>query len=162
MRRSTQLPGRYHGASAADLILLGLQDILALERGQISLRTTTYPIPGAAPAFNSSAVTRIRNRLNMSQAMFALYLNVPTRTLQSWEHGSRQPKAGEARLLQFAAADPALFARIMLGLNGSQKPAPTPRQVLSGRSSRVARKSGGSRNVATRRSAQSRSGPPHA
>jgi len=158
LKRSTRLPARYRGASAADLVLMGLKDILAYERGQISLRTTTYPIPRAAPAFNPSAVTRIRNRLHMSQAMFALYLNVPTRTLQSWEHGSRQPKAGEARLLQFAAADPALFARIMLGLNGSRKPTPTPQQVLPKRSSRVTRKSSGTRKTAARRAATSKSG----
>ena len=158
MKRSTRLPARYQGASAADLILLGLKDILAYERGQISLRTTTYPIPSAAPAFNPGAVTRIRTRLHMSQAMFALYLNVPTRTLQSWEHGSRQPKAGEARLLQFAAADPALFAKIMLGLNGSQKPAPTPKQVLPKRASRVGRKSGGTRKTAVRRIARPKRG----
>jgi putative transcriptional regulator len=158
LKRSTRLPARYQGASAADLILLGLKDILAYERGQISLRTTTYPIPSAAPAFNPGAVTRIRTRLHMSQAMFALYLNVPTRTLQSWEHGSRQPKAGEARLLQFAAADPALFARIMLGLNGSQKPAPTPKQVLPRRSSRVSRKSSGTRKTAARRVARPKRG----
>jgi len=158
LKRSTRLPARYQGASAADLILLGLKDILAYERGQISLRTTTYPIPSAAPAFNPSAVTRIRTRLHMSQAMFALYLNVPTRTLQSWEHGSRQPKAGEARLLQFAAADPKLFAKIMLGLNGSQKPAPTPKQVLPKRASRVGRKSGGTRKTAVRRIARPKRG----
>ena len=162
MKRSTRLPARYRGASAADLVLMGLKDILAYERGQISLRTTTYPIPRAAPAFHPSAVTRIRNRLHMSQAMFALYLNVPTRTLQSWEHGSRQPKAGEARLLQFAAADPALFARIMLGLNGSRKPAPKPEQVLPTRSSRVVRKSRPGPKAVAGRGAKSKVGSPHA
>ncbi|NBV65211.1 MAG: hypothetical protein EBR71_12260 [Planctomycetes bacterium] len=83
---------------------------------------------------------------------------MPTRTLQSWEHGSRQPKAGEARLLQFAAADPALFARIMLGLNGSRKPTPTPQQVLPKRSSRVTRKSSGTRKTTARRAANPKSG----
>ena len=47
MKRSTRLPARYRGASAADLVLMGLKDILAYERGQISLRTTTEPIPRA-------------------------------------------------------------------------------------------------------------------
>lgn len=50
----------------------------------------------------------------MSQAVFASYLNVPTKTLQSWEQGARIPKAGEARLLQIAEADPSGFVELII------------------------------------------------
>ena len=93
-----------------------LTDGLAHARGELTLRTTT--LPGPAPRLSGVRVARIRKQAKMSQAVFASYLNVPTRTVQSWEQGLRTPKAGEARLLQIAEAMPddfrslaAVFAR---------------------------------------------------
>jgi hypothetical protein len=57
----------------------------------------------------------------MSQAVFAHYLNVPTRTLQSWEQGARIPKAGEARLLQMFDVAPAELVRIMVACTPERK-----------------------------------------
>ena len=47
----------------------------------------------------------------MSQGVLAGYLNVSVKTVQSWEQGTRSPKAGEARLLQLFAVDPVGFRR---------------------------------------------------
>jgi hypothetical protein len=46
----------------------------------------------------------------------------------------------------------------MLGLNGSRKPTPTPQQVLPKHSSRVTRKSSGTRKTTARRAANPKSG----
>lgn len=94
----------YEKMSVFEQMQDGLAESLAHVRGQLNLRTTTLPRP--APALSKSRVIAIRKKTGMSQAVFAGYLNVPTRTLQSWEQGARRPKAGEARLLQIFETAP--------------------------------------------------------
>jgi hypothetical protein len=43
-------------------------------------------------------------------------LNVPKRTLESWEQGRRTPKAGEARLLQIVEAAPKEFEALVFAV----------------------------------------------
>jgi len=94
----------YEKMSVFEQIQQGLQEGIAHARGKLSLKTTTMPKP--APKLTKKRVAAIRKRLAMSQAVFASYLNVPTKTLQSWEQGAREPKASEARLLQIIEHDP--------------------------------------------------------
>ena len=76
-------------------------------RGLMTLRTTVVPKP--PPERSSASIARARHRAGMSQAVLARYLNVSSKTVQSWEHGTRVPKAGEASLLLLFTADPAGF-----------------------------------------------------
>ena len=101
----------YEDLSVFEQIRQGLEEGIAHARGDLTLKTTTLPAP--APRLSKTRVAAIRKRAGMSQAVFATYLNVPTRTLQSWEQGERVPKAGEARLLQLADADPEIFMRLV-------------------------------------------------
>ena len=78
-------------------------------RGLMTLRTTTVPKPPSARS--CASLGRIRRRAGMSQGVLAGYLNVSVKTVQSWEQGTRIPKAGEARLIQLFASDPAGFRR---------------------------------------------------
>lgn len=100
---SRQQP-EYESMSVFEQIRAGLGDGLAQARGELTLRTTQLPAP--APALTKTQVARIRRRTGMSQAVFAQYLNVPKKTLQSWEQGARSPKASEARLLQLVERAP--------------------------------------------------------
>jgi DNA-binding XRE family transcriptional regulator len=52
----------------------------------------------------------------MSQSVMAAFLNVPKRTLESWEQGRRTPKAGEARLLQLCESAPKQFEAMVIAL----------------------------------------------
>lgn len=81
-----------------DRLKSGLNEGIRFARGEINLRTTTLPSdpPPAAPG----DVQRLRRRLGMSQTIFARTLNVSTKTLQSWEHGTRRPSQAALRLLQ--------------------------------------------------------------
>ncbi len=97
--------------SVFEQVRAGLRESLAHARGELTLRTTTLPAP--APRLSKSRVIAIRKKAGMSQAVFARYLNVPTRTLQSWEQGARTPKAGEARLLQIAEVAPGEFESLV-------------------------------------------------
>lgn len=104
----------YARASVFEQIEAGLKQGIAQARGELTLRTVTLPDP--APTLSSQRVVAIRNRVQMSQGVFASYLNVPTKTLQSWEQGQRRPKAGEARLLQLFEASPDEFVALIAGL----------------------------------------------
>jgi putative transcriptional regulator len=94
----------YEQMTVAEQIRQGLKESIAHARGELTLRTTRLPAP--APRLSRRRVVAIRKKLKMSQGVFAAYLNVPTKTLQSWEQGARVPKAGEARLLQVFEAAP--------------------------------------------------------
>ncbi len=86
---------------------------IAHAKGEITLRTVTLRVPGPAPKLGKARVLKIRRKTRMSQSVFARYLNVPVRTLQSWEQGLRTPKAGEARLLQLFEAEPERCIRLV-------------------------------------------------
>lgn len=91
--------------SVFDQIRDGLEDAVSNARGDLNLRTTTLP----APHMSKARVVAVRKSLKVSQSVFAAYLNVPVRTLQSWEQGLRTPKAGEARILQICESAPEEF-----------------------------------------------------
>lgn len=120
----------YEAMNLYDQLLRGLQEATAQARGELTLRTTTLPAP--PPPLSKARVAAIRKRVGMSQAVFAHFLNVPTKTLQSWEQGERTPKAGEARLLQIFSVAPEELVRIMREAEG----------VKEGRAKRGARDRG--------------------
>ena len=67
-------------------------------RGDLNLRTTV--LPHVPPPVGPGDVQRLRQRLGMSQSIFARTLNVSAKTLQSWEHGTRRPSQAALRLIQ--------------------------------------------------------------
>jgi putative transcriptional regulator len=75
------------------------------------LRTTVLP---AVPQPMSAADIRaLRDRIGASQAVFAMALNVSTKTVQAWESGARVPDGGNLKLLRVAEAHPAaVFGRL--------------------------------------------------
>jgi putative transcriptional regulator len=114
-RTTTKAPTARGGAQAAPAGLSplarqlwhSLGEARLHARGLMTLRTTAVPKP--PPSRSSASIARARRRAGMSQAVLARYLNVSPKTVQSWEHGARVPRAGEARLLQLFAADPVAF-----------------------------------------------------
>lgn len=53
-----------------------------------------------APAFNPKEIARIRKGVNVSQSVFALYLNTTASTVRQWEQGDKRPSGIAARMLQ--------------------------------------------------------------
>jgi len=53
-----------------------------------------------APDYGAEDISRIRNAFNVSQSVFAIYLNTSTSTVQQWERGDKKPSGMAARLLQ--------------------------------------------------------------
>ncbi|MCP2089323.1 UNVERIFIED_ORG: putative transcriptional regulator [Paraburkholderia sediminicola] len=53
-----------------------------------------------APEFNAKQIARIRKSVNVSQGVFALYLNTTASTIRQWEQGDKKPSGIAARMLQ--------------------------------------------------------------
>lgn len=73
-------------------------------RGKKELRTTTLPRP--PQKMGNAEIARMRESLNYSQAVFARYLNVSTKTVQAWEQGIGKPSGAALKLLTIAKRNP--------------------------------------------------------
>ncbi len=77
---------------------------------RLDLRTTTLPRP--PKRLSSVDIATLRSRTNLSQSVFAMYLNVSVKTVQAWEQGVRQPSDAALKLLSIANEKPeAIFGR---------------------------------------------------
>ena len=90
----------------ADQIRKGLEEAIRHAEGEITLKTTTLELPDRPPEVRPEDVTRIRLNNQMSQAVFARLLNVSSKTVQSWEHGTRKPSQAALRLIQVFEQNP--------------------------------------------------------
>ncbi|CAN5406407.1 hypothetical protein BH20ACI2_BH20ACI2_27240 [soil metagenome] len=68
------------------------------------LRTTTLPRP--PKQLSAEEIVEVRKELNVSQAVFARYLNISQRTVQSWEQGLGKPSGASLKLLSIAKKNP--------------------------------------------------------
>jgi putative transcriptional regulator len=59
-----------------------------------------------APLFTQNRIATLRERLSMSQSVFAAALNVSSETVKAWEQGKRVPDGAALRLLQLAEEHP--------------------------------------------------------
>jgi putative transcriptional regulator len=84
----------------ADQIRKGLEEAIRHARGEITLKTTVVEIPDPPPKISPEELTKLRLANRMSQEVFARVLNVPTRTVQGWEAGTRKPSQAALRLIQ--------------------------------------------------------------
>jgi putative transcriptional regulator len=103
------MTNKYKTMSAVEQIKAGLEDSIAYSRGELSLKTTTLPLP--PPKAKAEQIAELRKRLRMSQSVFAATLNVSPRTVQSWEQGVRQPAAA-LRMLQVIRERPQVVRMI--------------------------------------------------
>lgn len=75
------------------------------------LRTTLLPTP--PEAMDAGGIGRLRERIGLSQRVFAMALNVSIKTVQAWESGARVPDGGNLKLLRLGEAHPeVVFGRL--------------------------------------------------
>ena len=66
-----------------------LGDALAYEQGgRRDLHVSRIRAPRPPKAMSPKDIARIRQKLNCSQSVFALMLNISPKTVQAWEQGS--------------------------------------------------------------------------
>ena len=96
--------------NADDLIqaLTDLRDHVSGRR-KVTMRTTKVALPKPVEDIRPEEVREIREKLNLSQAVFSRLLNVPVVTEASWEAGRRNPSGAALRLLQIAKNEPEML-----------------------------------------------------
>ena len=84
-----------------------MQDALAFERGERrNLKITRIRAPRPPKSMSAHDIIQIRRRLNCSQTVFAMMLNISPKTVQAWEQGSREPGDAALKLLAIAKKHP--------------------------------------------------------
>ncbi|MBK9164222.1 MAG: helix-turn-helix domain-containing protein [Acidobacteria bacterium] len=71
------------------------------------LRTTTLPRP--PKEMSAGEIVKVRSQLNVSQAVFARYLNISTKTVHSWEQGLGKPNGASLKLLSIVKMNPKIL-----------------------------------------------------
>jgi putative transcriptional regulator len=81
--------------AAEDLRAVGVIDKATMRRFDVTCLTPVEDLP-------PEAIKRIREGAHMSQAIFALALNVSTQLISKWERGEKKPSGPSLKLLTLA------------------------------------------------------------
>ncbi len=86
-------------------------------RYRISARAADAAPP---PRYDAARVKAVRERLDLSQSVFARALNVSPETVRAWEQGKRTPDGASLRLLEVAEGTPRAILRYVKPRQGSR------------------------------------------
>jgi putative transcriptional regulator len=97
----------------ADALVAGVTAMADHVRGErkLTLRRQTLASTPVKP-LQAQEIAEIRQRLNVSQAVFASLLNVSRVTAISWEKGRRRPSGAALRLLDLVRRRPEVFQEV--------------------------------------------------
>jgi putative transcriptional regulator len=101
----------------------GLEAMREHREGKVTLRTHEF-VQKPAPQVDAAFVRDTRAALNMSQAVFANFLQINKRTLENWEQGRTMPNEQANVLIQLARHFPDTLDRVALICGGSFSPSP--------------------------------------
>jgi DNA-binding transcriptional regulator YiaG len=91
-------------------IVASLTEALEVERAGIPIETRftvrTVELPDEPCAYNASAIRATREKLAVSQAIFAHLIGVSAMLIRAWEQGQRTPALWARRLLDEVNRDP--------------------------------------------------------
>jgi putative transcriptional regulator len=88
--------------------LTELRDGLRGAAGKLTMRTVEIPDP---PEFTPTQIHHLRERLGLSQGLFAKLLGVSRKLVEAWEAGTRKPSATARRLLEAISRKPSLYVQ---------------------------------------------------
>jgi putative transcriptional regulator len=94
-----------------DEIAEGFKALAEQREGKRTLRTHTVEVK-PAPKVKARELIELRERLNLSRAVFARYLRTNPRTLENWEQGRARPNAQAAVLIRLVERYPDTVARL--------------------------------------------------
>ncbi len=96
--------------SVFDDIKTGLEQAIAYEKGTCKAKTTVLRI-APVEEFTPGEIRDIRKGTGMTQVMFARYMGVSPKTVESWESGRNHPVGAACRLLALTRNDPSFPVR---------------------------------------------------
>jgi len=113
-----------------DLLLESLKQAVAFKQGDKSKarvhvryatttahKTTVEP----PPRYDAKRVRTLREKLDLSQAVFARALNVSDKTVKAWEQGGSPPSGATLRLLEMVEEHPENFLAKVRCLDSDQQ-----------------------------------------
>jgi putative transcriptional regulator len=89
----------------------GMAALAESRQGKRTLRTHA-PEVKPVPAVTPKDLIRLRESLNLSRALFAVYLRTNVRTLENWEQGRAKPNAQAALLINLVKRFPDTVQRL--------------------------------------------------
>ena len=89
----------------------GFQSLRDEREGKITLKKHIAE-KITAPELKSGELVQLREKLNVSQAVFAQYLRINKRTLENWEQGRAKPNAQAAVLIKLVEKYPDTLSRL--------------------------------------------------
>ena len=89
----------------------GMTALAESREGKRTLRTHAVEFK-PAPRVTPKELIRVRQSLNMSRALFAVYLRTNVRTLENWEQGRAKPNAQAALLINLVKLFPDTVQRL--------------------------------------------------
>jgi putative transcriptional regulator len=94
-----------------DELTEGMVALAERRQGKRTLRTHAVEFK-PAPTVTPKELVRVRESLNMSRALFAVYLRTNVRTLENWEQGRAKPNAQAALLINLVKRFPDTVQRL--------------------------------------------------
>ncbi len=89
----------------------GLEDAKAFEQDKLTLKTMSVT-PKERKVLSADEIRSIREKYNMSRALFANFLHISPRTLEKWELGTSRPNEQASTLLALTDKYPDMFERL--------------------------------------------------
>jgi putative transcriptional regulator len=104
MRRPTK-------ETLGDLLVQSLTEVrdgLRGQPGKLTMKTVEIP---DSPDFDAKAVHQLRERLGLSQGLFAKLVGVSRKLVEAWETGTRTPSPMACRLFDAIGRNPSVYVR---------------------------------------------------
>ena len=92
-------------------VLDALREVREYRTGKRTLKTVRVE-PRPLPKLTPEAIRAIRERLDVSRAVFAHMIRVPVRTVERWEQGRSSPPESATALILMAQKYPDTFDRL--------------------------------------------------
>lgn len=117
-----------------EALIQGLKEAIAYERGELpNVRVVTVERVTAGkahverpPWYAPFLIREIRDKLSVSQAIFAEMLGVSVSSVRAWEQGKREPDGPARRLLQIAETHPEMLKAVVGEIHPAVGSAETP------------------------------------
>ena len=94
----------------AQVAIQSLKEHVASEGRRVILSARSAVVD-APPAFPAERIKHLRERMGLSQAVFAAVIGVDADTVRAWEQHRREPSLSTARLLEIAEEQPEILLR---------------------------------------------------
>jgi len=89
----------------------GLEDAKAYEQGKLTLKTTNINNKERT-LLTAVEIRAVREKYNMSRALFANFMHISPRTLEKWELGTSKPNEQASALLALTDKYPDMLERL--------------------------------------------------